>query len=290
MTSKEMTGDAQREPLTPSEERVADFAQRDPLRFATITAAEIAAQTMTSDATVARTARKLGHAGIREWKRLCADSVDRAIGLDSNLRTQLSRLPERDEEGGQAIAIKRILSTSARSLIDLGDQLDTETFAEAVSAISEAGTATTFGLGTGFHAAEYLSLSLERTGIRSRATTGSGHMLADVFPRLQHDDVSVIVAPRLLTTDVLWHLEESLKRCHATVLISSTPPPRDVAEHLFHLSLPSGDDASMNRMICTFALIDVLAYELARLAPARAVERSAEVQKIRDRENRLRKK
>ncbi|MGC2976176.1 MurR/RpiR family transcriptional regulator [Brevibacterium sp. FAM 25378] len=285
-----MTGDAQQEPLSPSEERVAEFAQRDPLRFATITAAEIAAQTMTSDATVARTARKLGYAGIREWKRLCAENVDRAIGLDSNLRSQLSRLPERDEEGGQAIAIKRILSTSARSLVELGDQLDTETFAEAVRAISEAGRATTFGLGTGFHAAEYLSLSLERVGIRSQATTGSGHMLADVFPRLQHDDVSVVVAPRLLTADVLWHIEESLKRCHITVLISSAAPPRNLAKGLLHLSLPSGEDASVNRMVCTFALIDVLAYELARLAPSRAVERSAEVQKIRDRLNRSRRK
>lgn len=281
-----MPGDAQQEPLSPSEERVADFAQRDPLRFATITAAEIAELTMTSDATVARAARKLGHAGIREWKRLCAESVDRAIGLDSNLRSQLSRLPERDEEGGQAIAIKRILSATARSLVDLGDQLDTDSFAEVVRTISAAGNVTTFGLGTGFQAAEYMSLSLERTGIRSQATTGSGHMLADVFPRLRHDDVSVVVAPRLLTPDVLWHVEESLKRCHATVLVSSATPPRDLAKDLLHLSLPSGEDASMNRMVCTFALIDVLAYELARLAPARAVERSAEVQKIRNRVNR----
>jgi len=55
--------------LSPTERRVASFLAEHPEEVAFISAAEIAAQVGTSDATVVRTVQSLGYAGLPELKR-----------------------------------------------------------------------------------------------------------------------------------------------------------------------------------------------------------------------------
>ena len=75
--------------LSPRERAVTDFLLDRPSEAVTASAAELAARTGTSDATVVRTARSLGYGGLRELKRAIMDMLttrrDPALVLDQRL-------------------------------------------------------------------------------------------------------------------------------------------------------------------------------------------------------------
>lgn len=272
--------------LSPHEARVAMYARQDPFKFATMTAAEIATVTTTSDATVARAARKLGYKGVREWKRSCAEKVDHTLGLDATLRSKLANLPHQHETSGQVLAARSVLSSSAQALLALRDSLSERSLDQAIAGVSGSERIISFGLGTGFHIAQYISLGLERIGIESRATTGSGHSMADAIARLRDTDLSIIVAPRIIIPDVEWFIDESVTRCKGVILISAEDPPKQVDKEVIHLALPSTASVTANDSVCAVAIADVLIYEMARLNPTRSLLARQAIQSLRDGINR----
>ena len=258
------------------------YARQDPFRFATITAAEIAATTDTSDATVARAARKLGYKGTREWKRACAEQVDHTLGLEASLRSKLADLPDGDEKNIHLEAARSVLSSAAEALLALSDGLEASTLETAIGEIADSDRVFVYGRGTGYYAAEYLSLGMTRIGIEARACTGSGHTLADVIPNLRHSDVSIVIAPRIIIPDLEWYLAESVSRCSATILISAEFPPTRVRDKIVHIALPSTEKSLASDTLSAIAVADVLTSEMSRLNPARALKHHQMVQELRE--------
>lgn len=269
--------------LTRAEARVQLFARQDPLAFATSTAVEIAEASSTSDATVARTARKLGFRGVREWKRVCAESVDSTRGLDAVLRDRLDTLSKTQSGDSSSGLARQLLASSAEALLALAEVLDSAALDQGVNALVNARRVLVYGLGAAYHVAEYLSLALERVGVDARAVTGSGHTLADAIPRLRGEDVSIILAPRLLFPDLVWYTEESVQRCAATILVTTEPPPERLRRSIIPLRLPSTAQVIADDTILALALADVFVAAVARQAPNRSLATRQAVQELRDR-------
>jgi len=140
-----------------------------------------------------------------------------------------------------------------------------------------------YGLGAAYHVAEYLSLALERVGVDARAVAGSGHTLADAIPRLRGEDVSIILAPRLLFPDLVWYADESAQRCAATILVTTEPPPERLRRSTTTLRLPSTAQVIADDTILALALADVLVAAVARQAPNRSLATRQAIQELRDR-------
>ncbi|TGD11724.1 MurR/RpiR family transcriptional regulator [Brevibacterium sp. S111] len=275
---------ADRQPaLTRAEARVQLYARQDPLAFATSTAVEIAEASSTSDATVARTARKLGFHGVREWKRVCADSVDSTLGLDALLRVRLDNLSKAKSVKSSGGLARQVLASSAEALLALAEILESSALDHGVDELVNARRVLVYGLGAAYHVAEYLSLALERVGVDARAVTGSGHTLADAIPRLRSDDVSIVLAPRLLFPDIVWYAAESAQRCAATILVTTEPAPERLRQSTITLRLPSTAQVVADDTILTLALADVFVAAIARQEPNRSLATRQAVQMFRDR-------
>lgn len=269
------------ETLTAAERGVVVIAERDPLRFATSTAVEIAGMAVTSEATVIRAARKLGFDGIKGLKQACAARAGRDEGLAGSIRSRLDSLEDREVLSGDATA-RAVLAASARILVQLSETLERGVFDEVVGLIESSSRTMVYGLGTGFQVADYLSLGLERTGIGSRTLSGSGHALADDVHRLVPDDLLVVFAPRVLLSDIENLIDVAGSRVARIVLVSQVYPPKHVRDRVLMVELPSTAGSAASEVTAAWAISDCLVAELARRNPAAAISARDDVQRLRD--------
>ncbi|WP_150460865.1 MurR/RpiR family transcriptional regulator [Nesterenkonia ebinurensis] len=269
--------------LSQRERAVALYAERDPLSFATSTAADIARHSSTSEATVARTAQKLGFSGIKAMKQICAGRVGQTQSLDAAIRDQLANLPGKEGEGSPIGTAGAVLAASAELVLKLNESLHTPAFPEVLRAISEAPRIMIYGLGTGFHIAEYLSLGLERIGFEARPVTGSGHTMADTLLRLRSDDVVLVVSPRGIFPDVKNFLAQAISRAKTVALLSQVRAPEPLRQRVVQILFPPSGGSAASEQVCAWALADVIIAELARERPALAISVRNQVQVLRER-------
>lgn len=269
--------------LSKQERRVSALAEQDPLRFATSTAAEIAELTSTSEATVARTARKLGFAGTKEMKLACASQVDRTQSLGDIIRSRLATLPSDSASAEPARTTSAVLSSAADLLLKLNDSLSDSQVSAAVEELGTARRVVVYGLGTAFHIAQYFCLELERVGIEAHPLTGSGHSLADAIPRLRPDDALIVVAPLMIFTDVRNFLETAAPKVATTTVLTQDELPTSLHGRIRRIGLPQTRGGAASESVTAWALCDVLVAEIARQRPERAIEYRNYVQQLRER-------
>jgi len=267
--------------LTRKERQVAALADQDPLLFATRTAAEIAVLASTSEASVARTAKKLGFADIKEMKAACAKRVGRNEGLQDIIESRLQSLNAEPDHGTTSTA-QTVLSSAASLLLTLNRTLDQEQLAGAVELCVNSRRVLTFGLGTGFHVAQYLSLEFERSGIESRALTGSGHTLADAVNRVHPEDGLIVMAPRVMFPDIALFLRAAASITAHVVVISQDELPGQLPSSVLHLRLPSTAAGAASESVCAWALSDVLVADVVRRNPQAAVKTRSSIQSLRE--------
>lgn len=269
--------------LSRQERRVSTFAEQDPLKFATSTAAEIASVTSTSEATVARTARKLGFKGTKEMKQACASRVDESRMLGPVIESRLATIPQ-EEAGpsGPRQTSSAVLTAAADLLLKLKDSLDPDAVEATLDSMQRARRVVIYGLGTAYRVAQYLALELERIGIEALPITGSGHTLADAVPRIRAEDTVLVLAPLRVFADVRNLLEVLGPRVESiTIATQDELPESDQAPHL--LRLPNTTTGAASESVPAWALCDVLVAELARRRPQHAVNTRNYVQELRER-------
>lgn len=268
--------------LTGQEQQVGQFAAREPLKFATSSIAHIAEWTATSQATVIRTARKLGFAGTKEMKAVCAAMVEDSRNLPGIIKSRLVSLPPAEAATAPGQVAQRVTTDAADLILRLGRDLEPQLLDAAVTAVAKSERVVFYGLGTAFSIAEYAALELERIGCRSAVLTGSGHTNADNLMRLQPSDTLIVLAPRMIFPDIETFLELAVSRVAHTVVISQEDPLMAPSTPMLHLALPSTVATSATESVAAWILMDIIVAELARRLPDRAVHTRTEIQRYRE--------
>lgn len=277
--------------LTKQEGAIARFAQDDPLNFATSSGAEIATRTGTSEASVARAAKKLGFENFKEMKAFCASRVQERANLQSVLSGRLDALEaegaERNGSSGATWSTSRTVASSLRSaaelVLEVEQSVDWDSAESAAIDIGESPRVIIYGLGTGYSLAQYAEIEFSRLGLDARASTGGGHANAQAAFQIRQDDVVLVVAPRAIFPDIERFTAAALRITELVhVITQASLPPALAQAGASVLRLPSSGGSGATDTIAALALIDALVADIARRHPQRALEARALAQAYRD--------
>lgn len=174
--------------LSRSELAVAEHLVKMPIDVLIFRSAEeIAAETGTSDATVIRTAKRLGFSGLPELKRVSGRVMARTISTSERLE-QRFRATGNDLEK----VATQMFATAREVLTSTEEQMDGAMLASAISIVEEADTVWCIGMGTAEVEARHCAIALSRAGMRTRCSGASGFTLANELIDLRPADVIVM--------------------------------------------------------------------------------------------------
>jgi len=200
--------------LAPAERRVAERLLDLGPAATLLSAAALAEQLGTSDATVVRTAKSLGYSGLAELRRALAAYGDNPP-LGERLRRTLEQTPE-DELF--AATIRNHLS----ALDALTRNVSGASFQTAVDILAGSDRIVWRGVGPSAHLAAYGQLITQRIGKPSSALVHTGTSFADELLTLTPTDAIVVFAYGRLQTHVRVLLEHAEARGAPVVLITDT--------------------------------------------------------------------
>ena len=200
--------------LAPAERRVAELLLDLGPEATLLSAAALAEQLGTSDATVVRTAKSLGYSGLGELRRALAAYGDNPP-LGERLRRTLEQTPG-DELF--ASAIRNHLS----ALDNLSRNVSPQAFQEAVAVLAGRDRIVWRGVGPSAHLAAYGQLITQRIGKPSIALVHTGTSFADELLTLAPTDAIVVFAYGRLQSHVRVLLEHAATLDAPVVLITDT--------------------------------------------------------------------
>ncbi|EJN03599.1 MurR/RpiR family transcriptional regulator [Phyllobacterium sp. YR531] len=180
--------DTYRTQLSRSELVIADYFIALPLDELIFRSAEqIAFETGTSDATVIRTARRLGFTGLPELKRLCSRAMATAAPTTE-------RLAHRFKATGSEFkkVTGQIFTTAHEILSSTQEKLDAVELEKSVTILENADQVWCFGFGTSEVEAKHCAISLSRVGLRTRCSRTTGFALANELIDLRATDVVIV--------------------------------------------------------------------------------------------------
>lgn len=251
------------ERISRAERSVARFFQEHRDEVLVASAAALAEQTGTSDATVIRTAKALGFAGMTGLRRALALELRQGLSPADRLARTLS---ETGDDLGRAFEVT--LEIHRNSLERLRRDVPPELFRSAVRAIVEARRRWIFGIGPSSAMAGYLSIQLGRFGLETQSLTETGLLLADGLQKLRADDLLIIFAYSRVYRELAVLLDQA-ERCGArTMLVSDTlgPELRDRVGLILPVARGRAELFSMHT--ATLGLIEALLVGIASERPA----------------------
>jgi DNA-binding MurR/RpiR family transcriptional regulator len=202
------------EELAPAERRVAQLLLDVGPEATLLSAAKLAAQLGTSDATVVRTAQSLGYRGLAELRRALAAYGDNPP-LGERLRRTLEQGPG-DELFTSAIR------NHFSALESLTRNVSPEAFQGAVAILAACDRVVWRGVGPSAHLAAYGQLITQRIGKPSSALVHTGTSFADELLTIAPDDAVVVFAYGRLQSHVRVLLEHAGTLDVPVVLITDT--------------------------------------------------------------------
>ncbi len=200
--------------LAPAERRVAELLLDLGPEATLLSAAALADQLGTSDATVVRTAKSLGYSGLAELRRALASYGDNPP-LGERLRRTLEQTPSGEL---LASAIRNHLS----ALETLNHNVSSQAFQDAVAILAGRDRVVWRGVGPSAHLAAYGQLITQRIGKPSSALVHTGTSFADELLALAPGDAIVVFAYGRLQSHVRVLLERAEALTVPVVLVTDT--------------------------------------------------------------------
>lgn len=266
------------ERLSPAERRVARYLQTNPAEALIASAAALARRTQTSDATVVRTAKALGFAGLDELRQALAEKLGAAASPAERLSRTL-------QEVGDSLpaAFETTLQIHQQSLESLRGSIRPEEFERAVGAIAAARRVAVFGIGPSSAIASYLAIQLGRFGLDGLVLANTGLLFADDLRRLREGDLVVLLAYGRVYPELATLLDEAERRRLPTLLLTDT-----LAAELRHrvdlvLPVPRGRVDLLSMHTATLGLVEALLVGVATRRPAETLASLEELNGLRRR-------
>ncbi len=200
--------------LAPAERRVAELLLDLGPAATLLSAAALAEQLDTSDATVVRTAKSLGYSGLAEMRRALA-----AYGDNPPLGERLRRTLEQTA-GDELFAAT--IRNHISAIESLTRNVSAQTFQDAVAVLAAADRVVWRGVGPSAYLAGYGQLIAQRIGKPSTAFVHTGTSFADELLALAPHDAVVLLAYGRLQAHVRVLIEHAATLDVPVVLITDT--------------------------------------------------------------------
>lgn len=267
---------AHRDKLSATERRVARWLAEHPQDVAFGSAGSLGELTGTSDATVIRTVKSLGYAGLPAVKR----SLQGAI---RNLLTPAGRLGNSlDAMGTEPRTILLgVLGESARLLDEAQHTVQPAAFTDAVRLVVDAREILVAGLGPLGVLADFLTLRLVRMGRAARCAQASGFLLADDLLRLRAGDVVVLIVHGTVIAETDAVLRRAADVGAEVVLITDTLGPALADRTAVSISAPTNRMGGSAMQSTTFVLLEALAMAVAAQDRAGTLDQMNEMHRLR---------
>lgn len=259
--------------LAPAERRVAGLLLDLGPEATLLSAAALAAQLGTSDATVVRTAKALGYSGLAALRRALAVYGDNPP-IGERLRRTLEQTPGDDLFGG---SVRNHLS----ALEGLTRNVSPETFRRAVAVLAASDRVVWRGVGPSAHLAEYGQLIAQRIGKPSIALVHTGTAFADELLALTPGDAVVVLAYGRLQSHVRVLLERASFLSTPVVLITDTLGRRLATDVAVTLQSGRGAPGLFASHGTTLVVIEALVLAIAATRVAESQASLAELNEFR---------
>lgn len=262
--------------LSNGERAVADYLQRHPEETAISSAAKLGEVTGTSDATVIRTARKLGFDGLNDLKRSLVEHLARRRNPAQVLDDRVQRLSP-VEHG----VLHPVIDAGLALLGEVPALIESAEWSRAVAAINEAEHVWVYGIGPGASVAGHFALSLRRAGKAADAWTATGFGLADDLLRLRPAHAVVAVAPLRVFREIGTLLDHAHRVGASSVLLTeATDEGRGTRADVL-LPLPDSTDGAANELIAPLTILHALVLELVAARRSSAVDHYQQLNALR---------
>jgi DNA-binding MurR/RpiR family transcriptional regulator len=200
--------------LAPAERRVAELLLDLGPPATLLSAAALAEQLGTSDATVVRAAKSLGYSGLAELRRALA-SYGNEPPLGERLRRTLEQTP-----GGDLF--ESTIHNHLAAIETLTRNVSPVAFREAVASLAASDRVVWRGIGPSAHLAGYGQLLTQRIGKPSSALVHTGTSFADELLTIAPGDAIVVFAYGRLQSHVRVLIERAAALETPVVLITDT--------------------------------------------------------------------
>ncbi|MBB5156597.1 MurR/RpiR family transcriptional regulator [Saccharopolyspora phatthalungensis] len=262
--------------LASGERAVADYLQRHPEDAAISSAAKLGEVTGTSDATVIRTARKLGFEGLSDLKRSLVEHLARRRDPAQVLDDRVQRL--RPAEHG---VLQPVIDAGLTLLGEVPALIDSAEWSRTVAALNEAEHVWAYGIGPSAAIADHLALSLRRAGKAADAWTATGFRLADELLRLKPAHAVVVVAPLRVFREIGIVLDHAHRIGARSVLLTEATDEAGETTADIVLALPDSTEGAANELIAPLTILHALVLELAAAERFSAVEHYQQLNALR---------
>jgi DNA-binding MurR/RpiR family transcriptional regulator len=254
------------ERISPAERNVARFFQQHRHEVLVASAAALAAQASTSDATVIRTAKALGFAGMAELRRALAGELRRGLSPADRLARTLG-------EAGDDLdrSFEVTLQIHEDAIAGLRRDVPPALFRAAVQAIVAARRRWIFGIGPSSAMAEYFAIQLGRLGLEAQSLTQTGLLLADGLQKLRADDLLIAFAYTRIYRELAVLVGQADRRGVTTMLVSDTLGPQLGGRVALILPVARGRADLFSMHTATLGLIEALLVGIATERPAESL-------------------
>jgi DNA-binding MurR/RpiR family transcriptional regulator len=249
--------------MSPASRRIAEHLLRAGPEVVLLSAAELAQELGTSDASIIRTAKALGYEGLADLRRAISTST-REPSLEERLRRSLTA-------GEQSESILHgLIGHHIAALEGTARRVHPELFQQAVDVLAAADRILWSGTGPSAAVAEYGATLGSRLGRPSTVVRGSGTQLADELLAVRQGDALVLLAygrPNSRVRSLIDRCEE----LSVPVVLITDSAPKDLSERVATI-LPCGRGTPglFSSHGTTLVLVEALVLGLAAADPDRA--------------------
>ena len=250
------------ERLSPAERRVARFFRDNREEVLIASALALAEKAGTSDATVIRTAKALGFAGMEDLRRTLVGELRDDLSPASRLTRTL-----REVGDDLAAAFDVTLDIHQKAIEGLRRDITPEYFRGAVEHVIAAKRVIVFGIGPSSAMADYFTIQFGRFGIEALSLTHTGLLLADGLQKLREGDLLMIFAYSRVYRELAVLLDQADRRNVTKILFTDSLAPklRDRLDLILPVARGRADMLSMHT--ATLGLIEALLVGIATKRP-----------------------
>jgi RpiR family carbohydrate utilization transcriptional regulator len=253
--------------LSPAERRVAALLLADPRAFAGLPIGESAARAGVSKPTVVRFCRSAGYAGLVDFKRVLAASVNEGVPF-------VHRAVE--EGDAPAAIVVKVIDNAVSALLRYRNEAAGHAFERAIEALAAAGRAGRriefYGVGNSGIVAQDAQHKFFRLGVQATAVS-DGHVQVMSATMLGPGDCAVFISNSGASRDLLDVAGIARRKGATTILITASGSPLALTAGAGHILLaadhPEDHDrySPMVSRLLHLVIVDILTTGVALRLP-----------------------
>lgn len=247
--------------LTPADRRIVEYLAKNRETALCASAAEMAQAVGTSDATVIRTARKLGYKGLDDLRKALATDLRQELTLSQRMSNELEKARRK---GHSVLSVTSAALKTSLEMIEAIEAVDVDFVTDALCGAQRIHI---FGIGPSSFIAGYLAAQLIRLGLDARALTQTGLQFADDLVGIRQGDMVLALAYDRPYPEVTALFDRAVALDLPSVLITSQGPLIPETRAALTLRVARGRTEGFGLHAGTLALLEGLLISISTTRP-----------------------